>query len=515
MHYNIKNIFNSTALALLLSLSASTFVYAQTVNSEKNLLSNNNDIPENSLNFDINLDADSPLNEASKNARSSIPLDNNSLPLDKSTAENNTLSVATDNTNLPLLESSPVENKAPLDVKTDSNPLIPSAENNAPLISASSNTSEIDMSNNPLLVPSSDVLLPANNSDNPVLLPEQNKQEEIPDLINIESSENPAALGDDILNKIDNNLFSKMSSIEKQSALLTLELRREKIRSEIEAIKAQRKKAQEEEEARAEERRQKRIEWENEQQRKLLVEQQKLQELENQRELLRQEKIVKAYKEVMLTEKQEWIKNNAKLYDQISQIEAERDATISDFKMKLSNLKTMSSKAVSSAQAARDRYNQAVNSLRSQLSVVQSRLDAELKAKLAKNNPFAVAQDAVQVKLNDVYAIMEIVGKGENLAAKLMNKNGDRFLVRKGTVLQTGHIIDEITETYIRGDIDGVKDYLFFAAGGILDSEPQKSNVLKGIKASMAASKEGGSGNSTQNLNTSSIPSLGEGMFVR
>ena len=295
MHYNIKNIFSSTALALLLSLSASTFVYAQNVSSEKALPSNSNDIPENSLNFDINLDADSPLNEASKNAKSSIPLDNNSLPLNKNTAEDNALPATADNASLPLLESSPVENKTPLGAKTDSNPLIPSAENNTPLIPASSNTSETDMSNNPLLVPSSDVLLPANNSDNPVLLPEQNKQEEIPDLINIESSENPAALGDDILNKIDNNLFSKMSSIEKQSALLTLELRREKIRSEIEAIKAQRKKAQEEEEARAEERRRKRIEWENEQQRKLLVEQQKLQELENQRELLRQEKIVKAY----------------------------------------------------------------------------------------------------------------------------------------------------------------------------------------------------------------------------
>ena len=38
---------------------------------------------------------------------------------------------------------------------------------------------------------------------------------------------------------------------------------------------------------------------------------QKLKELENQREVLRQEKIVKAYKETMLKEKQEWICSKA------------------------------------------------------------------------------------------------------------------------------------------------------------------------------------------------------------
>ena len=90
-------------------------------------------------------------------------------------------------------------------------------------------------------------------------------------------------------------------------------------------------------------------------------------------------------------------------------------------------------------------------------------------------------------------------------------------MVRKGTALQTGHIVDEITETYVRADIDGAKDYLWFAAGGILDSEPQKSNVLKGAKAAMAAAsaKKGNTGVNSQVLGSPDIPSLGEGMFVR
>lgn len=56
-------------------------------------------------------------------------------------------------------------------------------------------------------------------------------------------------LGEGLLDQIDNKLFSQMSDLEKQTALLTLELRREKIKNEIAAIKAQRQKALEEEEA--------------------------------------------------------------------------------------------------------------------------------------------------------------------------------------------------------------------------------------------------------------------------
>ena len=58
------------------------------------------------------------------------------------------------------------------------------------------------------------------------------------------SADEANALGDNILEQFDDNLFSKMSDIEKQSALLSLELRREKIKSEIAAIQAQRKKAE-------------------------------------------------------------------------------------------------------------------------------------------------------------------------------------------------------------------------------------------------------------------------------
>ena len=84
--------------------------------------------------------------------------------------------------------------------------------------------------------------------------------------------------------------------------------------------------------------------------------------------------------------------------------------------------------------------------------------------------------------------------------------------------MQTGHVIDEITETYIRADINGAKDYLYFAAGGILDSEPVSSGVIESVKdaASDAKGKSSSGKSSNKSLVSSpSIPSLGDGMFVR
>ena len=219
----------------------------------------------------------------------------------------------------------------------------------------------------------------------------------------------------------------------------------------------------------------------------------------------------------MLVEKQAWIKNNEKIYQAMAEIENDRQFLINDFKMKLSNLRNLAAKAVVDAQNARDRHNRDVESLKTKISVLQSRLDAELAEK-NKNNPFAQLPAEKQVMLNDVYAIMEIVGKGQNLAAKLINKNGDYFMVRKGTTLQTGHVIDEIAETYIRGDLNGQKDYLYFSAGGILDSEPVNNSVitqakLSNARASTAAAQNSAAGSSL--VGTAGIPSLGEGLFVR
>ncbi|MGN0914414.1 MAG: hypothetical protein ACI4OW_05930 [Alphaproteobacteria bacterium] len=362
--------------------------------------------------------------------------------------------------------------------------------------------------------------------DAPISLPAPNEQDENSTESTQESLQTVPAVdtsGDILLNQIDNELFTQMSDLEKQTALLTLELRREKIRNEIEALKAQRQKALDEVKAKEEEKERKKLEWEKEQERKLLQEKQKLKEISLALEKLRQEKILNAYKESMLFSTQEWIKNNEGIYEEVSKLEKEKENQINDFKKKINYLSTLAAKTNKDAETAQANYKREIANLQTQISILKARLEAEIAEKeKSKANPFAQAatergatQAAVKevvVKLPEEYAVMEIIGKGDALAAKLINKKGDSFLVRKGTSLQTGHVIDEITQTYVRAEKDGMKDYLYFAAGGILEKEPIQPVVKKDKdKDKKSSTNEEGS-----NVQVSDgIPSLGRGMFVR
>lgn len=328
-------------------------------------------------------------------------------------------------------------------------------------------------------------------------------------------------LGEGLLDQIDNKLFSQMSDLEKQTALLTLELRREKIKNEIAAIKAQRQKALEEEEAKKEEKERKRIEWEKEQEAKILRERKALMDAMAKMERLRQEKVLKAYKETMLKEKQEWIKNNGKLYEQIKNVERDRKNLIEGLKTKMAHISALATKAQKDAETAKENYQREVKNLQTQISILKSRLEAEIaEKKNDKTNPFAQPEVVVTEteeelpKLAEEYAIMEIRGKGENLTAKLINKGGDSFMVRNGTVLQTGHRIDEITQTYVRAEINGMKDYLYFAAGGILEKEPVKSDI-QGKKNKTTAKPNAKAELRNTTMVNKGVPSLGSGMFVR
>ena len=157
-------------------------------------------------------------------------------------------------------------------------------------------------------------------------------------------------------------------------------------------------------------------------------------------EKLRQEKLLNNYKNKMLADNQKWIENNAKVYDQISQLKKENKEFIENVKKKMAVLTEASDQATKTAMEAKERYQREKASLQTQISILKARLEAE-----EKTNPFAEAANAAaaeqkedEVRLNDVYVIMEIRGQGGKLAAKLINKDGMPFLVQEGTTLQTG-----------------------------------------------------------------------------
>lgn len=332
---------------------------------------------------------------------------------------------------------------------------------------------------------------------------------------------------EEIAAPISNELFARMSDLERQTTLLNLELKKERVRNEIEAVRAQRYKAKEEEEARRKEEERKQQEWQNEQNRLMVEEQRKLREAEAALEQLRQEKIVKAYKATMLDATQKWIKKNAEVYAQMAKKDAANQEIMDDLKKKMSVLKQSAEDVKAKAESARVQHDKKVANLESQISILKTRLEAEIEASkkkdlaataAAKKNPFAVGSDGTssvpqgKVKLSGEYAIMEIIGQGDELAAKLINNEGDVFMAKVGTTLRNGYTIDEIAKTYLSAVKDNEKDYLYFSAGGILDREPINAD----INIKMPEHADGQSANTDRSTNaTSGIPSLGQGMFVR
>ena len=333
---------------------------------------------------------------------------------------------------------------------------------------------------------------------------------------------------------INNELFNRMSDLERQTTLLNLELKKERIANDIAAVKAQREKAQREEQARKEEEERKKIEWQNQQERLMVEEQRKLKETEIALEKLRQEKIIKAYKETMLASTQSWIKRNAETYAELAKKDEQLKNLLNDYKNKMSVLQQKAEETRAKAEIARVNHDKKVANLESQISILKTRLEQEMeKAKQAiaaggsgsRKNPFASSgtSEAVapeKVRLSKEYAIMEITGHGDDLAARLINEDGDVFMARVGTTLRNGYTIDEITKTFLSAVKENDKDYLYFSAGGILDREPTKPEVnIKDTSPKEESSYSGSEGRGRdkgRKLNaTKGIPSLGRGMIVK
>mgnify|MGYP000664002915 CR=1 FL=1 len=503
MFCNLKKLLCLALGVSVISMTAAGNLHAQNVTLETNelpQLSNDTDFlgVDGSIPDELSLPDELP-------APDSLPKDQPLTNPDENSQQENMPEVPDLNTPQPVEDNLPIIGpNAPDAAASNVNMPLTGPNANMPLTGPNASLPAIGP-NAPMNGPNA---LPADTG----ALPDPVENIDAPDVEN---------LGEGLLDQIDNKLFSQMSDLEKQTALLTLELRREKIKNEIAAIKAQRQKALEEEEAKKEEKERKRIEWEKEQEAKILRERKALMDAMAKMERLRQEKILKAYKETMLKEKQEWIKNNGKLYEQIKNVERDRKNLIEGLKTKMAHISALATKAQKDAETAKENYQREVKNLQTQISILKSRLEAEIaEKKNDKTNPFAQPEVVVTEteeelpKLAEEYAIMEIRGKGENLTAKLINKGGDSFMVRNGTVLQTGHRIDEITQTYVRAEINGMKDYLYFAAGGILEKEPVKSDI-QGKKNKTTAKQNANAELRNTTMVNKGVPSLGSGMFVR
>ena len=329
------------------------------------------------------------------------------------------------------------------------------------------------------------------------------------------------AASSDLYNSLDGNtdlkgtdVFEHMSDIEKRTAILNLELRREKLQDDIEAIKYKRREAVAKEKQKAEDQRLKNLEAEKEIERKLIEEQEKLRELDIKFEKLRQEKVLNAYKNKMLEENQKWIEHDGAFYKQIQELRDAKVAMAEDLKTKMATIKERTVQARDNFVAQITDYEKKLEDKDSQIEILRTRVEnLEKERDEAKRNPFAgfdkaqlaaaagidisvleaftnseafqnatnspEGSEPIETDLTKLYGVTEIRGKGDELVARLVNQSGTAFYVKKGTALQSGHVIDKITTTYVMAEKNGDKQYLYFSAGGILPTEVSGLDVTK------------------------------------
>lgn len=400
---------------------------------------------------------------------------------------------------------------------------------------------ELDKVQNPTTQPAPDSL-DKSNLNNAPSVGVQNQPAGVTPASQIEPlPKSEPQFGDTLLSVIDNDLFNQMSDIEKQTTLLTLELRRERLRNELEAVKEQRTKAREEKLAAEQEKKRKEFEWKKEQEAKVLREQQALKEKEIALEKLKQKKSLNLYMHQMLQKAQAWITEKNNLYKKMREVEEDRRKVTNDFKEKLESLTALAEKSVQTSNDAKSAYDRTIANLTTQIAQLKKRLEAaELAAKNKEKNSLGGGQkeggqaqgsgsnlsdidlEIAPVAISKEYAILDIVGKGENLSAKLINKDGQSFQVRVGTTLQTGHTVEQINKTFILFDKKGLKDYLYTSVTPT-NIEPQafvESSELEHISKSKPKPKPveapvKSTVKSKSNLSTKGIPSLGNGMFVK
>ena len=369
--------------------------------------------------------------------------------------------------------------------------------------------------------------------------------------------------GNAILSKVDNSLFNQMSNIEKQTTILNLEYKREEVRNRIEALRIQRLKAQQEEASRLKEEENRAKDEENKRKIKEIEAQEKLKRAEMELEKIRQAKVLNEYMNEMLIVNQQWVEKNAALQSKVKELRDERKALIKDFEDKISTVKKESDATILKAQNAKEAHNKVVSSLQTQISslkkaIIQSEDTInQLKSGNGNSaNPFAEGIDENAIDMSDEYAIMDITGKGNDIIAKIINKDGTTFIVHQGSMLKGGEVVMAITDNYIAFDNKGVKSYLY-TGGTVREYEPENSfngadktpvaaqgvvnnnNVVRNVRgapitqqagsnlkeatgAAVAKPQNKGAADKKETINTAkrsstnaSIGSIGQDMFVK
>lgn len=286
---------------------------------------------------------------------------------------------------------------------------------------------------------------------------------------------------DNIVGKMSSDIFREMAEMERENNNLALQLKKESLQAEIDALKASKRKTLFDEIERREKMTQARLEWELAQDLKRQEALERKQRAEIRQEQIKaalkaeEERRKKAEEDKARAEREKVQKEeNEKKAKEAEERERVHAATLSanaklvpvqisvarpDKLKRPAELKDRSSHIVMAAEGKEGERSSASLTAAAAAAAAASTAQAEEKAEVKKVPPAGT-----------LYAISEIRGTAGTLIAKLLSKSDkSSFFVKKDTILPSGHIVINITKDYVllrHGT--NPEEIIGFSSGGLL-----------------------------------------------
>ena len=278
-----------------------------------------------------------------------------------------------------------------------------------------------------------------------------------------------------ILGKVSSDIFREMAEMERENSTLMLQLKREQLRSEIDALKTSNRQMLFDEIERREKMTQARLEWE-------LAQDLKRQEAleRKQRAEIRQKQIEAALKreedrriQKMKDEEAARIQKEKEEKEKIKQERAELKKKYDAASMvRVNNLKPILMAATRPAKIKRSASSRIPKTLTSTGEDLLKKKKAGEALTVETPAEGENQETKAREPASALYAVSEIRGTAGSLIAKLISKK-DRttFFAKKSTILPTGHTVIDIDKDFVLVQIGKDKEMIGFPSAGLLSDQ--------------------------------------------
>lgn len=248
-----------------------------------------------------------------------------------------------------------------------------------------------------------------------------------------------------LLGRINKEVFQEMADLERGNAFLNLQMKKEKLKLDLEKLKAEFRQARLKEIETREKVVRDRVEW--------------LQKQEDQKQ-----SILKKEKEIELLTKQseeaELRKQQLRREAELKRLEDERKKKLEEEARK--KRETEEAERKRQAKAEEEARKKKEEMLLGRGIAVDPTTGIEVHSSNSPVTAQTTPKKKEKTKVAHIYRVTEIKGTGGSLMARLssINEKGPSFLVKKGSHLLTGHTVKSISKDNIVVELDGEQEIL-------------------------------------------------------